>query len=135
MPALDTCSRAGIPVSWPRKGRRLAVPCKGPRRGGSRPVGKKPERMPIWLRRLDLVAHQLRTERPLSGKAEARINMALSLMAEGLACLYARAEKDTRSRQKAAITAGVRQQMAAFRSLDADWIGCWRRERGRTVGR
>jgi hypothetical protein len=91
--------------------------------------------VPIWLRRLDLVAKQLREERPSSAPGEDRIETALSLMAEGLVCLYERAEKKPRGRGKAVIGARVQEQMALFRSLDADWIRRWRRERGRTFGR
>jgi hypothetical protein len=98
-------------------------------------MDKKRGKVPIWLRRLDLVARQMRGERPLLLKADARIDMALSLMAEGLICLYERAGGKNRSRQKKAAVAMVRDQMAAFRSLDADWIRRWRRERGRAFGR
>jgi hypothetical protein len=56
-------------------------------------------------------------------------------MADGLVCLYERAEKNSRVRRKAVIGARVQEQMARFRSLDADWIRRWRRERGRTFGR
>jgi hypothetical protein len=98
-------------------------------------VRKKPERVPIWLRRLDLVAKELRGERPSSAPAEERIEAALSLMADGLVCLYERAGRNSRVRRKAGIGARVRGQMARFRSLDADWIRRWRRERGRTFGR
>ncbi|MFQ5802023.1 MAG: hypothetical protein ACE5JQ_03890 [Candidatus Methylomirabilales bacterium] len=97
-------------------------------------MDKKRGKRPIWLRRLDLVAKQLRDERPLRVKAEERIDMALSLMAEGLVCLYERAEGNNRRQRKAATIAQVRDQMAMFRSLDADWTRRWRRERGRTFG-
>lgn len=96
---------------------------------------KKPEGVPIWLRRLDLVAKELREGRPSSAPAEERIEAALSLMADGLVCLYERAEKNSRVRRKAVIGARVQEQMARFRSLDADWIRRWRRERARTFGR
>jgi hypothetical protein len=84
---------------------------------------------------LDLVAKQLREARPPSAPAEERIETALSLMAEGLMCLYEKAEKNPRGRRKAVIRARVQEQMTQFRSLDADWIRRWRRERGRTFGR
>ena len=93
-------------------------------------MDKKRRKGPIWLRRLDLIAKELRDERPLSVKAEERIDMALSLMAEGLACLYEGAGGQNRRRQKGATIARVRDQMAAFRSLDAHWTRRWRRERG-----
>jgi hypothetical protein len=98
-------------------------------------MDKKRGKVPIWLRRLDLVARQLREERPLPVKAEERIDMALSLMAEGLICLYGSIRGKNRSRQKRAAVAMVRDQMAAFRSLDADWVQRWRQERGRAFGR
>lgn len=98
-------------------------------------MGDKPERIPIWLRRLSLVGAQLREGSPLPAGAEQRIDLALSLMAEGLMCLYERAEKNNRGRRKAAISNRVREEMAIFRSLDADWIRRWRRERGRAFGR
>lgn len=91
--------------------------------------------MPIWLRRLDLVAKQLRGERPLPERAEERIEIALSLMAEGLACLYERTGGQNRRWQRVATIAKVRDQMVAFRSLDEDWTRRWRQERGRTFGR
>jgi hypothetical protein len=91
--------------------------------------------MPIWLRRLDLVAKELREERPSSAPAEERIEAVLSLMAEGLVCLYERAEKNSRGRRKAVIGARVQEQIGLFRSLDAYWTRRWRLERGRTFGR
>jgi hypothetical protein len=96
---------------------------------------KTPERIPIWLRRLDRVAKELREERPSSAPAEERIEAALSLMAEGLACLYERVGKIPRGRRKAVIGVRVQEQMARFHSLDADWIRRWRGERDRTFGR
>lgn len=98
-------------------------------------MGKKRGRVPIWLRRLDVVARQLREEGPPPGPAEERIETVLSLMAEGLLCLSERAEESNRGRRKGGITARVREDMAAFRSLDSDWIRRWRRERDRTFGR
>lgn len=98
-------------------------------------MDKKRRKVPIWLHRLDLVARQLRGEKPLSLEAEARIEMALSLMAEGLICLYGSIRGKNRSRQKKAAVVMVRDQMAAFRSLDAEWSRRWRQERGRTFGR
>lgn len=51
-------------------------------------MDRKRGKGPIWLRRLDLVARQFREEKPLPVRAEERIDMVLSLMTEGLVCLY-----------------------------------------------
>ncbi|MFQ5849279.1 MAG: hypothetical protein ACE5JU_01675 [Candidatus Binatia bacterium] len=91
-------------------------------------------KVPIWLRRLDLVGKQLREERPLPINVEERIDLALSLMAEGLACLYEGAGGENRRWRKAVSLARVRERMAVFSRLDADWIRGWRREHGRTFG-
>ncbi len=100
---------------------------------GSSAVAKKRSRVPIWLRRLDLVAQQMRGERGPGRGAEERIDMVLSLMAEGLASLHAQA--GGRRRREAGIMPTARDQLSAFHRLDAEWVRRWKRERGQAFGR
>ena len=59
------------------------------------------------------------------------------MAAVALAALFVIPSLAGRNRRwrKGVTIARLRDQMAAFRSLDADWIRRWRRERGRTFSR
>jgi hypothetical protein len=104
---------------------------------GSPVVAEKRGGVPIWLRRLDLGATQIRGERILSRGAGDRIDTVLSLMADGQASLNAGtgARKRRRGMGIRPIRPTARDRLLAFQSLDAEWVRRWNRERGKAFGR
>jgi hypothetical protein len=91
-------------------------------------------RIPIWLRRLDLVRTELRTTR-FPRTADEGFRAADALAADGWRMLREQVASGMRGARPETIDRATHVVLARMKQVRTDWATRWRGERGRYFGR
>jgi hypothetical protein len=94
----------------------------------------RPPRIPIWLRRFELVRAELRTTR-FPRSADEGFRIADTLAADGWRMLREQVASGMRGARPEAIDRATHLVLAQMKQVRADWAMRWRGERARYFGR
>ena len=97
-------------------------------------AGKRPQQIPLWLRRLDQVKAELRGVR-FPRTAEEGFWQCAELSAAALRLLREEVRKSHPGASEGQVEREMRRLLARFSAVDARWMARWRKERAHYFGR